>query len=99
MEELEKFDEIKKKIKNNIKDILNKMGSTPQQNPQELQTAIAPAHPIIIIDDPPHPTTIATTSRPNQSREDPSVKSKDHPIVIDDGPSPKSPNNDLHIAL
>jgi hypothetical protein len=49
VDELEKFDEIKKKIKNNIKDILNKMGS-PQPNVQELPTATAPANPLAVDD-------------------------------------------------
>lgn len=91
VEELEKFDEIKKKIKNNIKDILNKMGSTPQANPQELQISSAPANQIIIIDDLPRPTASTTNiSKLNKPKDDPTAISKEEPIVIDDGPIPST---------
>lgn len=47
---MEKFDEIKKKIKNNIKEYISKANS-PHPNPAELATA-APAHPLLIEEQP-----------------------------------------------
>jgi L-lysine 2,3-aminomutase len=51
-DELEKFDEIKKKIKSNIKEfILNKM-SSPQPNAQELPISSLPVDPILVQEGP-----------------------------------------------
>jgi len=49
-EEMEKFDEIKKKIKNNIKEYISKANS-PRPNPSELVASVA-AHPLLIEEQP-----------------------------------------------